>query len=68
MTHKSGGANLNKSITIIEPRKGKATCIDVIDSYYESINNQDEVDKIKFITDYQRLMEALVRLWRAHPL
>ena len=41
--------------------------IDVIDNYYQSINNESEVEKIKFINEYQRLLTQADNFWKTIP-
>jgi len=44
--------------------KEKRTSVAVIDQYYSQVNNQAEVDRIKWATEQQRLMAQLDRLWK----
>ena len=43
----------------------KTTNIEVIDNYYEKINNSDEVERLIFINEFQRLFKQIEIHWKA---
>lgn len=40
--------------------------IKVIDSYYQSINNLDEIDRIRYLNDYERLIDQIEKIYKTH--
>eukprot|EP00347_Sterkiella_histriomuscorum_P013647 403363914 len=49
------------------PKEPKSIKIQVIDSYYQSINNMEEVDEIRYRNDYQRLYNQILKIWKTTP-
>lgn len=43
------------------------TNINVVDEYYKSLNNDEDIEAIKFMNEYKRLFDILERLWKANP-
>ncbi|CDW75692.1 UNKNOWN [Stylonychia lemnae] len=39
--------------------------ISLIDDYYKSLNNNDEIERIRFVNDYQRLMQIVNKIYSA---
>lgn len=64
--------NLNPSYNTIDRQKRskepKSLKIEVIDSYYQSINKMEEVDKIRYLNDFQRLFSQIQKVWKTVPI
>ncbi|CDW85714.1 UNKNOWN [Stylonychia lemnae] len=47
-------------------KKSETLKIEVIDTYYQSINNLDEVERIRFINDFTRLMNQIEKIFNTN--
>lgn len=61
MRPKSRGASAISKETNCKP---PVTNIDIIDSYYASLNVSDEVGRIQFTNEYRRLFDQASKAWR----
>eukprot|EP00347_Sterkiella_histriomuscorum_P004638 403359693 len=48
-------------------QKSIVTNIKVVDEYYKNINNDEEIESIKFMNEFKRLFDTLEKLWKANP-
>ena len=59
------GRDLNKMISAtalsqIPPK----TNVRVLDDYYKSFNTQGQIDSIKFVTEFERLLDKVEKYWK----
>eukprot|EP00347_Sterkiella_histriomuscorum_P004798 403359057 len=48
-------------------QKAIVTNINVVDEYYKNINNDEEIESIKFLNEFKRLFDTLEKLWKTNP-
>lgn len=54
--------------TITMASKSKPTSVKVIDSYYKTLNNLDEVDRLRYLNDFKRLKDQIISVWNTNPI
>ena len=45
------------------PLKLPKTDIEVIEDYYDSLNQSSEVEKVSYMNEYRRLFESCTKIW-----
>jgi hypothetical protein len=50
------------------PQPLVGTNIQVIDKYYNTINNSEEIERLKFVLEYKRLLAQASYLWKTHHI